>query len=416
MTEPKTGPLRVLGLSFDSLSSFNYPQYRLFWLGGLFSCIGMWSLVFGRLWLMHSLTPEEYMLGLVTACSLGPILFLSIWGGVLADRVNRRVLLIITRFIIAALCLLTAILITVGAMTPMLLLVISFVTGVLLAFDIPARAAMLPGLVPRPAIVNAIVLYSMAISGSAILGPGFFGILVDNFGIDSIFYLVAAAYGVVVLLFYVMSPTPRPQKTTSSPVSDLKQGLQYLKLNKGILGVILMGIFTGVFGMSFETLLPAFAKLVYVKDVSVYSNMLLSLGIGGMLSTVILAKFANTKNSMRIMLVTGVLFSLSIIAFGLNSSISIGYVLIGLTGSLSFAYLTVNSTIVQFSTDDRYRGRVMSIHQWTWGSTSVGGFLIGLTASYLNPQLAVAMFGFVTLVVITGFYFWSKSKLQTQGA
>ena len=119
MAEPQTSPLRLLGISFSSLSSFNYPQYRLFWLGGLFSCIGMWSLVFGRLWLMHSLTPEEYMLGLVTAFSLGPILFLSIWGGVLADRVNRRILLIITRAAIAILCLLTGILITLGAITPM---------------------------------------------------------------------------------------------------------------------------------------------------------------------------------------------------------------------------------------------------------------------------------------------------------
>ena len=412
MTEPQTSPLRLLGMSFSSLSSFNYPQYSLFWLGGLFSCIGMWSLVFGRLWLMHSLTPEEYMLGLVTAFSLGPILFLSIWGGVLADRVNRRILLIITRATIAALCLLTGILITLEAITPMILLAISFLTGILLAFDIPARAAMLPGLVPRPAIVNAIVLYSMAISGSAILGPGFFGLLVDNFGIDSIFYLIFGAYGVVGFLFYVMSPTPNTRVTKSSPVSDLIDGLQYLKYNKGILGVILMGILTGVFGMSFETLLPAFAKIVYSKDVSVYSNMLLALGTGGMISTILLAKFANTKNSMTIMLFTGILFGLSIIGFGLNSDIFIGYLLIGCTGSLSFAYLTINSTIVQFSTDDTYRGRVMSIHQWTWASTSIGGFLIGITASYYNPQIAVAIFGSITLCVIIIFYFWSKSQLR----
>ena len=158
-----------------------------------------------------------------------------------------------------------------------------------------------------------------------------------------------------------------------------------------------MGILTGVFGMSFETLLPAFAKIVYSKDVSVYSNMLLALGTGGMISTILLAKFANTKNSMTIMLFTGILFGLSIIGFGLNSDIFIGYLLIGCTGSLSFAY---------------YRGRVMSIHQWTWASTSIGGFLIGITASYYNPQIAVAIFGSITLCVIIIFYFWSKSRLR----
>lgn len=361
---------------------------------------------------MHVLTPEEYMLGLVTACGLGPILFLSIWGGVLADRVNRRVLIMITRFLIALLCLLTAVLISLGAITPIILLAISFVTGILLAFDIPARQAMLPGLVPKSSIVNAIVLYSMAISGSAIIGPGFFGILVDSLGIDGIFYLIAAAYGIVVILFYVMSPTPKPDLPKSSPVSDLKAGLGYLNLNKGILAVIIMGILSGVFGMSFETLLPAFAKVVYGGDVSVYSNMLLALGVGGVFSTVLLAKFANTKNSMRIMLFTGTLFAVSIILFGLNSETLLGYLLIGVTGSLSFAYLTIQSTIVQFSTADSFRGRVMSIHQWTWGSTALGGFLIGMTASYYNPQIAVTIFGAVTLIVITMFYWWANSKFD----
>ena len=90
----------------------------------------------------------------------------------------------------------------------------------------------------------------------------------------------------------------------------------------------------------------------------------------------------------------------------------LGFLLIGVTGSLSFAYLTIQSTIVQFSTADSFRGRVMSIHQWTWGSTALGGFLIGMTASYYNPQIAVTIFGAVTLIVITMFYWWANSKFD----
>jgi MFS family permease len=406
-------PLRIFNLKFKSLHSLNYPQYRIFWIAAVFSCIGMWSLVFGRLWLMHLLNPEEYMLGLVTACSLGPMLFLSMWGGVIADRWNRRRLLIITRAIIALLVLITAIGVSLGIMTPLLLLTISFFTGVLLAFDLPARAAMLPNLLPKSSLLNGMVLYSMAISGSAILGPSLFGILASYLGISSIFYLIFLAYTIVVGLLIYMRPTANPNaKSGKSMGSDLKQGFQYLYGSKGILYLIIMGILMGVFGMSFETLLPAFAKLVFMQDVGFYSRLLLFLGVGGITSSICLAKYANVKNSLHIMLITGTLFALSLILFGFNNLILLSYIIIAFIGALAFAFHTINSTLVQMLTLDNFRGRVMSIHQLTWSSTSIGGFLLGLLASYYAPQPALMVFGAFTFISVTFCYVMLKSKIK----
>ena len=201
-TELAPGPLR-----FSILAAFRYREYRLYWIGGAFSNIGMWALIFGRLWLMHSLTESALYLGLVTTSSLGPILLFSVWGGVLADRVNRLKLVLATRALFAALALLNGALISTDVIRPWQVIVLSLLTGILLSFDIPSRQAMLPRLVPRERLVNAIALYSMLFSASSIVGPGFFAPLVNLWGLDGLFYLIGGSYLLTVALMSLMKPS-----------------------------------------------------------------------------------------------------------------------------------------------------------------------------------------------------------------
>ena len=208
-TELAHGPVR-----FPILAAFRYREYRLCWLGGAFSNIGMWALVFGRLWLMHSLTESALYLGLVTTSSLGPILLFSVWGGVLADRVNRLRLVIATRALFAVLALLTGALISTDVIRPWQVITLSLLTGILLSFDIPSRQAMLPRLVPRERLVNAIALYSLLFSGSAIVGPGFFAPLVNLWGLDGLFYLIGGSYILTVGMMSMMKPSPHQRSNS----------------------------------------------------------------------------------------------------------------------------------------------------------------------------------------------------------
>ena len=185
-------------------SALGYREYRLFWFAGAFSNLGMWALVFGRLWLMHSLTQSPLMLGAVTICSLGPVLILSPWGGVVADRVNRLKLVTITRAGFAFLALLTATLIIFNLIRPWNLLAISVLTGILLAFDMPSRQAILPNLVPRIHLVNAITIYSFVTAGSAIIGPSIFAPLVKLSGLEGLFGLIGIAYMLTVVMLVFM--------------------------------------------------------------------------------------------------------------------------------------------------------------------------------------------------------------------
>ena len=265
---------------FSVLAALGYREYRLFWIGGAFSNIGMWALIFGRLWLMHSLTDSAVYLGLVTTSSLGPILLFSVWGGVIADRVNRLRLVIATRALFAALALLTGVLISLDIIRPWQVIVLSLLTGVLLSFDIPSRQAMLPRLVPKSRLVNAIALYSLLFSSSAIVGPGFFAPLVNLWGLDGLFYLIGAAYVLTVVMMAMMKPSLHQLSSSENGIwQGLLEGFRYIRRTKLILNLIGIAMVGGIFGMSFETLLPIFADRLLSGGVEVYSMMLLGLGL-----------------------------------------------------------------------------------------------------------------------------------------
>ena len=251
-TESAQGPAR-----FPILAAFRYREYRLYWLGGAFSNIGMWALIFGRLWLMHSLTDSALYLGLVTTSSLGPILLFSVWGGVLADRVNRLRLVIATRALFAVLALLNGALISTDIIRPWQVIILALLTGILLSFDIPSRQAMLPRLVPKERLVNAIALYSLLFSGSAIVGPGFFAPLVNLWGLDGLFYLIGSSYLLTVGMMSLMNPSLHQMGSDQQRMwQGLLEGFHYIQKSRLILSLIGIATVGGIFGMSFETLLP----------------------------------------------------------------------------------------------------------------------------------------------------------------
>ena len=397
-TELAPGPLR-----FSILAAFRYREYRLYWIGGAFSNIGMWALIFGRLWLMHSLTESALYLGLVTTSSLGPILLFSVWGGVLADRVNRLKLVLATRALFAALALLNGALISTDVIRPWQVIVLSLLTGILLSFDIPSRQAMLPRLVPRERLVNAIALYSMLFSASSIVGPGFFAPLVNLWGLDGLFYLIGGSYLLTVALMSLMKPSLHQSSSDQHQMwLGLLEGFRYIRRSRLILSLIGIATVGGIFGMSFETLLPIFAEELLQGGVDTYSIMLLGLGVGGISGTVALAWFGSLKNSPRFLLLSGIGFGLALALFAQMTWFPAALVTLGLAGGFSVVFMTVNNTMVQSLVAEDFRGRVMSVHQLSWGATALGGMLIGFMAQLAGAPFALTLGGLITALFAGG--------------
>ena len=273
---------------------FGYREYRLFWIAAAFSNVGMWTLVYGRLWLMRSLTDSEILLGSVTAATMAPVMVFSVWGGVVADTVNRLRLLRFTRFLFAIAGLVTAVLIATDIIEAWHLLAISAVTGVMLAFDIPTRGAMVASLVPRAQLPSAIALYSIVFGGAAILGPSLFHPLVSAVGMEGLFFIVSASYILTVLTLMLMDDTRHitghmkrdddgdaPASLSAAVrarVDDMVEGVKYVRKESAIAAIIGYGIIIGIVATPLETLLPVVTQEVYLGDSATYGRFLLALG------------------------------------------------------------------------------------------------------------------------------------------
>ena len=399
---------------FRLFTALRYREYRLFWLGGAFSNLGMWALIFGRLWLMHDLTDSPLMLGVVTISSLGPVLLFSVWGGVVADRINRLKLVTISRAMFSILALLTGVLIAAGVIQPWHVIAISLGTGTLLSFDIPSRQAMLPNLVPREHLVNAIAIYSFLFAGSAIIGPVLFAPLVNPWGLEGLFFLIGAAYALTVVMLLMMKPLPhRTRRGEGWLWRGLLEGLSYARGQRTILSVIGIGVVGGMFGMSFETLLPIFADQILSGDVNSYGLLLLAVGVGGLTGTVMLAWIGNLRNSASIQLVAGVGLGLGLAAFSRITWFPAAVGVMGLVGAFSVMFLTINNTLVQSLVAEEFRGRVMSLHQLAWGATAVGGLLMGFLAQAVDAPFALMLGGLVTATGTVMISPWILRSLAT---
>ncbi|MBP37934.1 MAG: MFS transporter [Dehalococcoidia bacterium] len=386
-------------LSGTSYSAFKYREYRLFWIAAAFSNVGMWSLVWGRLWLMRTLTESEVTLGLVATANLAPVLLFSMWGGVLADRFNRLKIVRFTRLMFAFATLGTGVLIQSELVEPWHVLAIATVTGTLLAFDIPSRSAMVASIVPKEHLAGAISLYSIVFGSAAIIGPVLFRPLVAAWGLEGLFYVIGTAYLFTVLTLLIMSTKGHKVTATSKTAfGGLKQGFVYLRQQKTIASIIMLGVTLGLFGSSFETLLPVFTDEIFSGGESVYGDLLLGAGIGGLAATTAITLIGKRVRPALYLIIAGVGVGAAQLTFARMEVLSVAILVAGIMGGFRVVLGTMNTTVVQTLVDEEYRGRIMSITQLTWGASALGGLLMGYLAQRFDAPTAMTLGGSVAIL------------------
>ena len=438
---------------------FGYREYRLFWIAAAFSNVGMWALIYGRLWLMRSLTDSEILLGSVTAATMAPVMVFSVWGGVVADTVNRLRLLRFTRFLFAIAGLVTAVLIATDVIVAWHLLAISAVTGVMLAFDIPTRGAMVASLVPKEQLPSAISLYSVVFGGAAILGPSLFHPLVSAVGMEGLFFIVSASYVLTVLTLLRMDHKPhfagtegdrQPSRESSKSlpldaqggikgglessedavyeppasryarrvplllrkkgrmrgllnnararVRDMVDGIKFVRREAAIAVIIGYGIIIGIVATPLETLLPVVTQEVYNGDTATYGRLLLAIGIGGLVGTFGITLIGTRSKPPLYLALGGVSVGICYIAFGAVDMLMFALAIAGVLGGLSVVKGTMSTTVVQTLTSDAFRGRVMSLMNFTWGAQALGALVMGTLAQLWGAPFAFIVAGIAAII------------------
>jgi len=314
----------------------------------------------------------------------------------------------------------TGILIQSGAVEPWHILVISSVTGTLLAFDIPSRSAMVASIVPKDHLGGAIALYSIVFGAAAIIGPILIEPLVSNWGLEGLFYIIGGSYVLTVItLFMMQTKGHKVTATTRTALAGLIEGFTYLKKQRSIFSVILLGVTLGVFGTSFDTLLPVFTDEIFQGGLGVYGQLLLGVGIGGLIATVAITLIGNRVRPALYLTVGGIGLGVAQIAFAQANVLDLAVVIAGVIGGFKVLMGTMNTTVVQTLVDEEFRGRVLSINQLTWGASALGGLLMGYLAQRFDAPFAMTLGGSIAIIatlyvgqiLLRSFGFGSKPNL-----
>lgn len=345
----------------DALGAMRYPAFRWFFFGQLISLLGTWMQTTAMLWLAYQLTGSVLSLGAITFASFLPVLFLSLFMGVLVDRHPRRRLLLLTQSTFMVLAAVLAYLTYSGQITYNVLLILSLLLGVANALDMPARQAFFSDLVDREDLLNAIALNSSVFNGTRILGPALGGIVVATWGEAMAFGLNALSFlAVLVALMAMHLPPPPIRASAAGGARELREGLGYLRRDRPVLGLVVMIAVFSLIGFPASVLLPALASEVLNLGVKGYGGLMAAMGVGALVAGILLAIRGKSAPSPRQLLVQRLLFAASLILLAVASTLPlILAALVGL-GYTLIAQLTVTNTLVQLLAPDALRGRLVS--------------------------------------------------------
>ncbi|MDD5477488.1 MAG: MFS transporter [Candidatus Omnitrophica bacterium] len=383
-------------------SSLQVKYFRIYWLGMFVSLIGTWIQTVAQSWLVFELTNSAFLLGVVGFLSSIPIFVLSLFGGVLADRVNKRNILIFTQVTFMFLAFLLAILTQFKLITPLQIMFIALFNGIVMAFDAPARQSIVVELVGKKHLFNAIALNSVAFNSSRIIGPAIAGVLVSVIGMSGCFYLNGVSFlAVIIALFYIRLGTGKARNNNSA-IKDLKEGLIFISRHPLILALVSMVGAMSLFGISYVILMPVFVNHVLAAGVKGLGILMSSTGLGALIGALILARLGDFKYKGRLLIGSAFLFSLSLIIFSLSKNYALAVFSLILIGCTSVIPIALINTLLQINVPDEFRGRVMSLFMITFaGIMPFGNLISGGLAQTLGVSAALFFCGLTCLALFT---------------
>jgi MFS family permease len=329
---------------------------------------------------------------------------------VLVDRVNRKALLLTCRCTIAALAVAVSLLVIADRAQAWHLLAFTLATGLLYAFDIPTRQALIRDLVPEEDFFNAVALSSTVMQATRIVGPAIGGGALVLVGAGGTLALMAAGNLGLVLMVSMMRFPHRPAPVTrTSTWANLVAGFRFIKRQEAIWVLMVVAAIPSAFAMTYQSLTPVFAQDILGQDKSAIGVMLAAAGVGALAGSGAVAAYGERLGHPRTSALAAVFFSLLVIVFAVSRSYLLSLGLLVLVGAVGAMYSVINSTVVQARTPREMQGRVMGVYQMTWNVNLAGSVLIGALADETNAPFALAVAGGVTALAVGLLLVWRPS-------
>ena len=394
-TTDRRGRLRT----FSSLQ--NNRDYRFLFAGNLFNNGANWLQQLTVGWLVWELSHSPFLVGTVGGFRAVPFLVIGPWAGVLADRIDRRRLVLISQTLLAISALLFALLVVSGQVQVWHAFSYITISGIAHSILQPVRSALVANTVSKPDLGNAYALHAMSITSSRFVWPAIGGMLVAAYGFNVNFFIESAMYIALAILVVPMRTPYReePKAHDSSSLTDLKEGLRYVWKDKPILQLIIMSFVPNFFVQPCLYLLPVFAGAILNRGPEIFGVLLSTNGVAGFSATLIIATFGFILKKGMAGLLALILASLGAILLGLSHWLPLSLLAVSLIGFALTTFRTSNGTMIQTLAPDELRGRIQSIYHFDHGFTPLASFVIGLFAEFYTPSSAVVVVGTISLAV-----------------
>ena len=388
-----------------TFASLGNRDFRFLWLGLLLMMGGISMQMVVRGYLTYELTSSPFKLGLVSAGFALPMLTLALFGGAVADRMERKKVIQLGQVTARLLALFIAVSITTGTITWVHLMAASIAQGAMFAFLMPARQAIIPQLVGQENLTNAMALSAAAMSATSLFTPTIAGVVYAAFGPDIVYYLISVIMVVsVILTSFIRVEGGGPTKPSVPMLSDIKDGLSYIRGSPLVLVLLVMGLITALLAMPFRIgLMPIFIIDVYERGPEALGLMITVSGAGSLLGTMFIATVGAWRRGM--LLIVGSFASA--VALLLVALIPVYFAAVGimlLMGLGDAGRRTVNQALIMEEVEDRYRGRVMGVFMMNFGLMPLGVLPAAAATQVIGPQFTVGILGAMlmgtTLVVL----------------
>lgn len=401
--------------TFASLAIYNY---RIFWLGQLVSMSGTWMQTTAQAWLVLKITNSPVALGTVTMLQFLPITLLTLFGGVLADRLPKRAVLVGTQSLAAIQATVLTVLVLTNTVQLWHVYVLALLLGIINAFDNPTRQAFVSELVGKDHLPNAIALNSSLFNSARIIGPALGGIIISFFGIGEAFLFNGLSFlpvigGLLLLRSREFYPTQRSKR--GNVFRQVGEGIHFAIHTPKIFVIMITMAVVGTFGYNYSTILPLIAKYVLNAGAVGLGILTSAVGVGSLVAALGVASARRTSE--RVLLGAALLFSVMLLLVGLSSWLPLTLVLLGLMGAVGIVFTASANTRLQISAPGELRGRVLSLYFLLFaGTTPIGGFLVGVLAARFGVQPTVALMGVLCFLGVAGaiLYAWRVAARTPQ--
>jgi MFS family permease len=383
-------------------------DYRLFWIGAFLSNVGTWMQAVAQGWLVLQLTNSPFWLGLDAFMATAPGFIFTLAGGVFADLIDRRRLMMYTQVIAGLAAFGLATLVATNVVNRWMVLGFSFVTGCCMALASPSFLAMTYDLVGREDLSNAIAMNSTQFQLSRVVGPTLAGVAFRVFGLAGCFY----ANGVSFVAVVVALARVRPQYRVNTPAhsvkdrralwGDLIEGFRYVRSRPRVSSLLLLSGVNSLFGAPYFSMVPLYARDIFKLQETGLALMMGVSGCGALLSALLVAYLGDFRRKGWFVLGGAIMFGLCIIGFGLSSRLKLSLMfLFGVGFSLVVSVALIN-TLLQKLVTDQMRGRVMSMFILSFiGTLPIGNIIAGAASNHFGPQRTLAVGGFIVTTVAT---------------